>query len=190
MAPAWELSSSSAEECLDTTLPSKEAILEAMTGIDRPWDDLHHRSYFLPDLSEVETSFPSPLSPGPIHPVLNPLAPTQVYAEGNMAVISPTISVNISRDPNVIENVFIGAECSLEEIQIYTDLFKEFRTVFAWSYEEMPGIDPSIVQHEIKTYENAKPVRQKLHLVNLIQVDIGGHPPIPLGPPPFSLSVF
>ena len=38
--------------------------------------------------------------------------------------------------------------------------------MFAWSYEEMPGIDPSIVQHEIKTYENAKPVRQNLCPVN------------------------
>jgi hypothetical protein len=32
--------------------------------------------------------------------------------------------------------------------------------MFAWSYEEMLGIDPSIVEHEIKTYLNAKPVRQ------------------------------
>ena len=137
-----------------------------MTGIDRPWDDFHHRSYFLPDLSEVGTSFPSPPSPGPVHPVLNPLALAHVYAEGNMAMISATISVNISRDPNIIENIFIGAECSREEIQIYTELFKEYRDVFAWSYEEMPGIDPSIVQHEIKTYENAKPVRKKLRPVN------------------------
>jgi hypothetical protein len=38
--------------------------------------------------------------------------------------------------------------------------------VFAWSYEEMPGIDPRIVQHEIRTYENVKPVRQKLRPVN------------------------
>ena len=83
-----------------------------------------------------------------------------------MAVISVTIPVNISKDPNIIENIFIGAECSREEIQIYTELFKEYRDVFAWSYEEMPGIDPSIVQHEIKTYENAKPMRQKLRQVN------------------------
>ena len=41
-------------------------------------------------------------------------------------------------------------------------LFKEFRDVFAWTYEEMPGIDPSIVVHEIKTYPDAKLVRQKL----------------------------
>ena len=80
-----------------------------MTGIDRPWDDLHHWYYFLPDLSEVESSFPSLVSPGPIRPVLNPLASTQVHAEGNMAMISPTILVNISRNPKIIKNVFIGA---------------------------------------------------------------------------------
>ena len=92
-----------------------------------------------------------------VHPILNPLAPTHIFVEVNMVVISETL-VNISKDPNIIENVFIGAESSPEEVQIYTNLFKEFRDVFAWSYEEMPGIDPSIIQHEIKTYENAKPV--------------------------------
>ena len=30
----------------------------------------------------------------------------------------------------------------------------------------MPGIDPCIVKHEIKTYPNAKPVRQRLRVVN------------------------
>ena len=94
---------------------------------------------------KFRSSFPSPQSFGPVHPVLNTLAPAQVFSEGNMALISSTILVNISKNPNVIENVFIGAECSPEEIQIYTDLFKYFRDVFAWSYEEMPSIDPFIV---------------------------------------------
>ena len=30
----------------------------------------------------------------------------------------------------------------------------------------MLGINPRIVEHEIKTYPNAKPVRQRLHAVN------------------------
>ena len=30
----------------------------------------------------------------------------------------------------------------------------------------MLGIDPSIVEHEIKTYQNVKPVRQKLQPIN------------------------
>ena len=66
-----------------------------------------------------------------------------------------------------MENVYIGANCSSEEIDIYTTLFKEFPDVFSWSYEEMPRIDPSIVEHEIQTYPDAKPVRQKLRPVNL-----------------------
>ena len=48
----------------------------------------------------------------------------------------------------------------------YTELVKEFCDIFAWSYDEMPGIDPRIVEHEIKTYPNAKPVRQRLCVVN------------------------
>ena len=77
-------------------------------------------------------------------------------ADGNMVNISPTIPINISHDPSKIENVYIGADCSHPEIQEYTELFKEFCDIFSWSYEEMPSIDPRIVEHEIKTYPNAK----------------------------------
>ena len=80
-------------------------------------------------------------------------------ADGNMANISPTIPINIYRDPGKIENVYIGADCSPDEIKEYTKLFKEFCDIFAWSYKEMPGINPHIVKHEIKNYPNAKPIR-------------------------------
>ena len=76
------------------------------------------------------------------------------------------LPINISTNPNIVENVYIGANCSPEEIAIYTALFKEFHDVFSWSYEEMPGVDPSIVEHEIRTYPDAKPVQQKLRPVN------------------------
>ena len=97
---------------------------------------------------------------------VNPLPSEGVFAEGNMANIFATIPINISIKPDVVENIYIGASCSPEEIAIYTALFKEFCDIFAWSYEEMPGIDPSIVQHEIPTYPDAKLVRQKLRPVN------------------------
>lgn len=130
-------------------------------GVDRPWDDLHHHSYFLPHLCEIESSLTS-LSTSDVHTVLNPLALAQFSAKGKMSIISQTVPMNISRNHKLIENVFIRTDCSPEEIQIYTDLFKEFCDVFGWSYEEMSGIDPSIVQPEIKTYGNAKPIRKKL----------------------------
>jgi hypothetical protein len=34
------------------------------------------------------------------------------------------IPIDISRIPGIMENIFVGADCSPEEIQIYTDLFK------------------------------------------------------------------
>jgi hypothetical protein len=65
-----------------------------------------------------------------------------------------------------VENVHIGASCSANEVQIYKSLFQEFCDVFTWSYEEMPGIDPDIVVHEIKTYLDAKPIRKRLRPVH------------------------
>ena len=112
-ASAWTLDSTSALDCLDTVLPSEEAILEAMMGVNRPWEDLHHRSYFLPPLHEVESRF-SNLLTSDVCTVSNPLAPAQLSVEGNMSVISRTVPINISRNPNVIENVFIGVDCSPE----------------------------------------------------------------------------
>ena len=91
-----------------------------------------------------------------------PVTTHDVFVEGNMSNISKTTLINISKTPSKIENVLIGADCSPNEIELYTTLFKEFRDVFSWSYEEMPGIDPRIVKHEIKTYPDARPVRQKL----------------------------
>jgi hypothetical protein len=38
--------------------------------------------------------------------------------------------------------------------------------VIAWLYEDIPSIDPQIVQHKIQTYENVKTVQQKLRPVN------------------------
>jgi hypothetical protein len=85
-----------------------------------------------------------------------------VFSEGNLSNISPTIPIDISIKPGVVENVHIGASCSPDEIATYTSLFKEFRDIFAWSYEEMPGINPDIVIHEIKTHPDAKLVQQHL----------------------------
>ena len=143
-------------DCLDMVLPSDEA----MSGYGKICEDLHHRSYFLPELSRIENQeFRLRLSKDVDIPI-NPLPREGMFAEENMENISSTIPINISVNPNVMENIHIGANYSPEEIAIYTTLFKEFRDVFSWSYEEMPGIDPSIVEHEIRIYLDAKPVRQ------------------------------
>jgi hypothetical protein len=126
LRPVWATSLSYSHDFLNETLPSDEAILEAMNGSERPWDDMHHRSYFLPSLERIEQDeFRSTLSEI-INHVVFPLDMHSIYSEGNMASISPTVSIDISHNPSKIENINIGVDCSPEEILIYTDLFKEF----------------------------------------------------------------
>ena len=66
-----------------------------------------------------------------------PLGTHGIYDEGNMEKMSPTIWITISQNLGKIENVYIGVDCSPEEIQTYTELFKEFCDILAWSYEDM-----------------------------------------------------
>jgi hypothetical protein len=147
LEPIWAQNSLVDTDSLDLVLPSDEAIIEAMTGPDKPWEDLHHRSYFLPELHRIEAGEFTITMTGDQPCPINLLATQEIYAEGNMATIAATIPINLSRNPAVVESIFVGADCSPEEIQIYTDLFKEFRDVFAWSYEAIPDIDPQSVDH-------------------------------------------
>jgi hypothetical protein len=166
LKPIWAQGSLVDNDSLDLVFPSDEVIIEVMTSLDRPWDDLHHRSYFLPELRRIEAGeFTLTMTRYKACPI-NPLAMHIVYTEGNMETIPQTIPIDISRTPGTVENIFVKADYSPEEIRIYTDLFKEFCDVFAWSYKEIRGIDRTIVEHEITTYLDAKSVRQKLHPVN------------------------
>jgi hypothetical protein len=126
--PIWAQGSLSNIDSLDLVLPSDEAVIEAMTSLDKPWDDLHHKSYFLPELHRIEAGEFHITMTGD-HPCpINLLATHEIYAEGNMMTIAETIPINISRTPGVIDNVFVGA---------YN------------SPEEMPGVDPQSVDHEL-----------------------------------------
>jgi hypothetical protein len=89
-----------------------------------------------------------------------------VLYEGNLSKIAPTIPLDISINPGVVENVHIDASCSTHEVYTYKSLSQELCDVFSCSYDEIPCIDPDIVVHEIKTYLNAKPIRQRIHLVH------------------------
>ena len=151
---------------LDMVFLSDEAILESMCGPEKICQYHHHESFFFLELSKIENSeFHAKLAQGVDLPV-DPLPKEGLFTEANMENISTTISINISANPNVMENVHIGANCSLEEVSIYTSSFKEFCDVFSWSCEEILGIDPSIVEHQIHTYPDTKPVGMKLRPLN------------------------
>jgi hypothetical protein len=72
-----------------------------------------------------------------------------------MENISTIMPINISSKPKIVENFMIVANRSPKEVEN----FKEFHKMFSWSYKEMPNINPSIVKHEINTYDNVKPIQ-------------------------------
>ena len=89
-----------------------------------------------------------------------------IDSKGNLCSITQTNPIDISSKLDTIEHVHVGQNCSADESETYKALFKELCDIFAWSYEEMTGIDPFIVVHEIKTYPTAKLVKKKLRQVH------------------------
>jgi hypothetical protein len=124
LEPIWAQGSLTDTDSLDLVLHSDEVIIEAMTSPDRPWDDLHHQYYFLPRLRRIEVGEFTLTMNGDKACPINPLAMHDVYAEENMENISQMIPIDISRIPGIVENIFVREDCSPEEIQIYTNLFK------------------------------------------------------------------
>jgi hypothetical protein len=157
--PSWLNSLSSNFDYILQIFPSDESIMEMLSIEESPWNDNHHCSSFLSSLDEIEENiqsiFPYDIIDNPQSLILI----QDTITEGNLGNISHTINIDISGKEGVMEHIQLGTNCSTEEIQDYTALFKEFHDIFAWSYEEIPSIDPLIVLHEIKTYPKDKHVR-------------------------------
>ena len=64
--------------------------------------------------------------------------------------------------PNQPREIRIGSSLSHDERSRLIDLLRSYLDVFAWSYEDMPGLDPTIVQHHLPILPHARPVKQKL----------------------------
>ena len=76
-----------------------------------------------------------------------------------MEPIIETINLGNDENPSLIK---IGSTLNEKERKDLQELLMEFQEVFAWSYEDMPGIDLEIAQHHIDTHNLMVPVKQKL----------------------------
>lgn len=62
--------------------------------------------------------------------------------------------------------VNLGKDCTPQEAQDFTHLFRKYRDVFAWTYEDLRTYDTRIIQHVVPIKENVKPFQQKLRKVH------------------------
>ena len=56
----------------------------------------------------------------------------------------------------------IRLDLSIDERDSLAQLLRSYLDVFAWSYEDMLGLDPSIVQHHLPLLSHVRSVKQKL----------------------------
>ena len=82
--------------------------------------------------------------------------------EKKIELVEPTFeTLNFGNDEN-LHLIKIGSTLSEKERKYLKELLTEFQEVLAWSYKDMPGIDPEIAQHHINTHAHMVPVKQKL----------------------------
>ncbi|KAI5428505.1 hypothetical protein KIW84_033474 [Lathyrus oleraceus] len=70
-------------------------------------------------------------------------------------------TVNLGTD-EVKKEVKIGAALEASVKSRMVALLKEYVDIFAWSYQDMPGLDIDIVMHKLPLRADCPPVKQKL----------------------------
>jgi hypothetical protein len=91
---------------------------------DTPWNDGHHHSILFLEQHTIK-SYQRISTPSTVVIISTiPESTHDVFFDGNLRNISPTIPLDISIKPAIFENVHIGASCSPDEIVTYKSLFK------------------------------------------------------------------
>jgi len=84
--------------------------------------------------------------------------------EVSLRKVQETRKVNIGTNSSQ-KYVNMGVNCTIEEVDQYVSLFKEYLDVFAWTYDDLKSYDKTIFQHTIPLREETKPVKQKIRMM-------------------------
>ncbi|KAG9447596.1 hypothetical protein H6P81_013724 [Aristolochia fimbriata] len=82
-----------------------------------------------------------------------------IFEEGGQATIDQLKKVNLGTEDDP-RPTFLSASLSVTEEKDYMALLSEYKDVFAWSYTEMPGLDPTIAIHKLAIKSGVKPIKQ------------------------------
>ena len=73
----------------------------------------------------------------------------------------PVESVNLGTEEDRKE-VKIGANLEPSVKQRLIQMLRDYVEIFAWSYEDMPGLDTDFVVQRLPTKEDCPPIKQKV----------------------------
>lgn len=70
------------------------------------------------------------------------------------------IEIDLSDGQDAPRPIFVSSSLSPEKREQLLKLISRYSDVFAWSYKEMPGLDPDLVSHYLDVFPNSKPIKQ------------------------------
>lgn len=88
----------------------------------------------------------------------DPFMPDELKEE-KQPTIDDLVEINLGTmdDPRP---TFVSAALSAEEQESYRSFLMEYRDCFAWTYKEMPGLDPRVATHKLAIDPQFRPVKQ------------------------------
>ena len=98
--------------------------MDIMSVNEPVWEDHHQRSSFLPNASLVGFDLESLINTDILTHPKTPVLLQDTNSEGNICNITKTTPINISVQPETVEHVHIGQNCSIDETESYISLFK------------------------------------------------------------------
>ncbi|KAM2599740.1 hypothetical protein TB2_038112 [Malus domestica] len=85
-------------------------------------------------------------------------APPQLE-DGGQATVDDLKELNLGTEEEQ-KPIFVSALLRADEIEEYYQLLSEYKDVFAWTYKEMPGLDPVIAVHHLAVKPGTRPIKQ------------------------------
>ena len=83
----------------------------------------------------------------------------QEFEDGGQATVDDLVEINLGTEDDP-KPVFVSALLTEEELPQYKQVLHENKDVFAWGYQDMPGLDPKVAVHRLAVSKDATPVKQ------------------------------
>ncbi|MCO5547001.1 hypothetical protein L7F22_000441 [Adiantum nelumboides] len=74
--------------------------------------------------------------------------------------------IELAKPDEESKPVIIAQDLTKVEEAVLKELLKEFKNLFSWTYHDMKGVTPFVVQHTIPMISTAKPVQQRPYPMN------------------------
>ena len=84
---------------------------------------------------------------------------SQVFEDGGQATINELKELNLGTNEN-LRPINVSMFLSPSEEKSYFELLLDYKDVFAWSYKEMPGLDPKVAVHQLMGKHGVRPIKQ------------------------------